>query len=85
MRPHEHTLIPGNPLIAITMIRHDLTAGLFAPVEILVTEHEKEQGTNVVYVLPSSFIPIEDNPPLRIAAEVFDAKLAALVASGVWA
>ena len=31
----------GNPLIAITMIRHDLTAGLFAPVEILVTEAEE--------------------------------------------
>ncbi len=25
--------ILGNPLLAVTMIRHDITAGLFAPVE----------------------------------------------------
>ena len=37
--------ILGNPLLAITMIRHDLTAGLFAPVEILVTEAEDGLGT----------------------------------------
>jgi uncharacterized protein (DUF302 family) len=78
-------LILGNPLIAITMIRHDLTAGLFAPVEILVTEDEKSQGTTVVYVLPSSLILIEDNPPLRIATEALDEKLAALVGSAVCA
>ena len=28
-------LVIGNPLIAITMMRHDVTAGLFAPVELL--------------------------------------------------
>ena len=28
-------VILGNPLIAITMLRHDVTAGLFAPVELL--------------------------------------------------
>ncbi|SRR6266404_1661413 len=78
-------LILGNPLIAITMIRYDLAVGLFAPVEILVTEHEKEQGANVVYVLPSSLMLIEENSPLRIAAEALDAKLAALVASAVCA
>jgi uncharacterized protein (DUF302 family) len=34
-------LIIGNPTIAITMLRHDLTAGLFVPVElILVEEHD---------------------------------------------
>src|SRR5262249_41862286 len=26
----------GNPLIAYTMLRHDITAGLFAPVELLL-------------------------------------------------
>ena len=29
-------LIIGNPTIAITMLRHDLTAGLFAPVELIL-------------------------------------------------
>jgi hypothetical protein len=28
-------VILGNPLIAITMLRHEVTAGLFAPVECL--------------------------------------------------
>jgi uncharacterized protein (DUF302 family) len=76
-------LILGNPLIAITMIRHDITAGLFAPVEILVTEHENGKGTDIVYVLPSSLILIEENPRLRAAAETLDTKLASLVASAV--
>jgi hypothetical protein len=38
----------GNPLIAITMIRHDLTASLFAPVEILVTEVDIGLGTTLM-------------------------------------
>src|ERR1700730_13929768 len=33
-------LIIGNPTIAITMLRHDLTAGLFAPVELILVEEE---------------------------------------------
>src|ERR1700730_3605815 len=37
--------IIGNPLYAITMIRHDVTAGLFAPVELLVTENIDRVGT----------------------------------------
>jgi uncharacterized protein (DUF302 family) len=70
----------GNPLIAITMIRHDITAGLFAPVEMLVTEQESGAGTTVIYVRPSSLVVIEENAPLREAAEVLDAKLESLVA-----
>jgi uncharacterized protein (DUF302 family) len=69
----------GNPLIAITMIRHDVTAGLFAPVEILVTEEEGARSA-VTYVVPSSLMVVELNPPLLAAARDLDAKLAALVA-----
>jgi uncharacterized protein (DUF302 family) len=76
-------LILGNPLIAITMLRHDLIAGLFAPVEVLVTEHEDKQGTNVVYVQPSSLIVVEYNPSLQSAAEALDTKLADLIAAAV--
>jgi uncharacterized protein (DUF302 family) len=72
--------ILGNPLIAVTMIRHDITAGLFAPVEILVTEKESGAGTNVTYMLPSSLMVIEENPPLRKAAKALDEKLDALIA-----
>jgi uncharacterized protein (DUF302 family) len=72
--------ILGNPLYAITMIRHDKTAGLFAPVELLVTEDSHQRGTTVTYVRPSSLMLIETNVPLLDAAQALDAKLAALVA-----
>lgn len=73
-------LILGNPLYAITMIRHDITAGLFAPVELLVVEESDRRGASVTYVRPSSLMVIEDNPPLLEGALALDAKLSALVA-----
>ena len=48
-------IILGNPLIAITMLKHDLTAGLSVPVELLVLER-KEGGVDVIYQLPSALI-----------------------------
>jgi uncharacterized protein (DUF302 family) len=72
--------ILGNPLVAVTMIRHDITAGLFAPVEILVTEKERDPGTTITYVRPSSLIFIEVNPPLEAATKALDEKLEALIA-----
>jgi uncharacterized protein (DUF302 family) len=72
-------VVLGNPLIAITMLRHDVTAGLFAPVELLlVGEREGEDGSSLIYVKPSSLMVVEDNPELRSAATELDAKLAAL-------
>jgi uncharacterized protein (DUF302 family) len=73
-------LMLGNPLYAITMIRHDITAGLFAPVELLVTETVDRAGATVTYVRPSSLMVIEDNPPLLAAAQALDGKLLELVA-----
>jgi uncharacterized protein (DUF302 family) len=72
-------LVLGNPLIAVTMIRHDITAGLFAPVELLVTENEDGKGTCVLYVRPSSLIVVEDNPPLLAAAQALDENVDALI------
>jgi hypothetical protein len=71
-------VVIGNPLIAITMIRHDVTAGLFAPVELLITE--EAGGSAVTYVVPSSLMVVAPNPPLLAAALELDAKLQALVA-----
>ena len=71
-------VIIGNPLIAITMLRHDLTAGLFAPVELLVVG-EDTGGCSVTYVQPSSLMVVESNPSLLAAARELDAKLAGLV------
>jgi uncharacterized protein (DUF302 family) len=69
--------IIGNPLIAITMLRHDVKAGLFAPVELLLVD-EGEGGSSLTYVKPSSLMVIEPNPELLAAAQKLDAKLAAL-------
>lgn len=71
-------VILGNPLIAITMLRHDVTAGLFAPVELLILN--EETGSSLTYVKPSSLMVVEPNPELLSAAENLDAKLAALAA-----
>jgi uncharacterized protein (DUF302 family) len=72
-------VVLGNPLIAITMLRHDVTAGLFAPVEVLLAD-EPDGGSSLTYVKPSSLMVYEDNPQLLSAAEALDAKLAALAA-----
>ena len=70
-------VILGNPLIAITMLRHDVTAGLFAPVELLLLE-EDDGRSSLTYVKPSSLIVVSPSPELLSAAEELDAKLAAL-------
>ncbi|MGJ0507431.1 MAG: hypothetical protein ACR652_09895 [Methylocystis sp.] len=54
--------------------------GLFAPVEVLVAENERGPGATITYVLPSSLIVIEENPPLLEAAKALDEKLNALIA-----
>ncbi|KAH7309306.1 hypothetical protein BKA65DRAFT_384194, partial [Rhexocercosporidium sp. MPI-PUGE-AT-0058] len=71
-------IILGNPLIAITMLKHDINAGLFVPVEIFVLE--KIEGTEIIYDLPSGLIAgLNRDPELVKAAEILDAKLAALL------
>jgi hypothetical protein len=72
-------VVLGNPLIAITMLRHDVTAGLFAPVEVLLVD-AGEGRSSLIYVKPSSLMVVESNPELLSAAEELDAKLAALAA-----
>jgi uncharacterized protein (DUF302 family) len=75
----------GNPLIAITMIRHDYTAGLFVPIELLLAESDDGLTCNVTYVVPSSLIVVDTNPQLLSAAQALDAKAEALVVSAVTA
>jgi uncharacterized protein (DUF302 family) len=71
--------ILGNPLLAITMLKHDIRAGLFAPVELMLIENEGGNGCTVIYDVPSSLMVIEENPPLLEAAQALDRKLLALV------
>ena len=70
-------VILGNPLVAITMLRHDVSAGLFAPVELLLVD-EGEGRSSLTYVKPSSLMVVKPNPELLSAAQALDAKLAAL-------
>lgn len=72
-------LVVGNPLRAITVMRHDLTAGLFAPVELILVEGDDGSGS-LTYVRPSSLMVVEPNPPLLAGALELDAKLHALAA-----
>jgi uncharacterized protein (DUF302 family) len=72
-------VIFGNPMIAITMLRHDVKAGLFAPVEALVAD-EGDGRSSLTYVKPSSLMVVEPNPELLSAAQELDAKVAALAA-----
>lgn len=70
----------GNPLIAITMLKHDRAAGLAVPVELLLLENEDRASTTVLYQLPSALIArINTEPELVKAAEALDEKLDALV------
>jgi uncharacterized protein (DUF302 family) len=73
----------GNPIIAVTMIRHDATAGLFVPMELLFTENPNGEGSAITYVVPSSLIAIDDNPSLLAAAKRLDEKLEALMVSAL--
>jgi uncharacterized protein (DUF302 family) len=73
-------VVLGNPLIAITMLRHDVSAGLFAPVEVLVM-NEGEGRSSLTYVKPSSLMVVHPNPELLSAAKELDGKLAALAST----
>lgn len=73
--------ILGNPLMAITMLEHDLDAGLFVPVELLIVEDEGGGGSRVVYMLPSGLVAgyKEASKELINAARKLDEKLEGLV------
>jgi uncharacterized protein (DUF302 family) len=75
----------GNPLIAITMIQHDYSAGLFVPIELLLAESDDGASCNVTYVVPSRLIVVGANPRLLSAALALDAKAEALVVAAVTA
>ena len=47
-------------MIVITMLRHDITAGFFVPVELLLDGRADGVGASLVYVRPPSLIAIEN-------------------------
>jgi uncharacterized protein (DUF302 family) len=70
-------VILGNPLIARTMLQHDIRAGLNVPVRLLIYEHA-DGSTRVTYDLPSSLMSGLENADVSAAAAKLDAKLIAL-------
>jgi len=42
----------GNPLVAITILKHDERAALSVPIELLIRELDNERGVEIVYLKP---------------------------------
>lgn len=80
----------GNPLIAVTMTSHDIRAGLYAPLRILVYE-SGDHSTRVEFDLPSSLFGQFNEPEVTAIARSLDRKLTNLIkkaeqaASGIFA
>jgi uncharacterized protein (DUF302 family) len=68
----------GNPLIARTMLEHDIAAGLNVPVRLMIYEDPASRTTRLTYDLPSSLMSGLKNEKVTAAAEKLDAKLIAL-------
>ncbi|PFH51462.1 hypothetical protein AMATHDRAFT_59249 [Amanita thiersii Skay4041] len=73
--------IIGNPLIAQTIIKHDIRAAYNIPPRLLVLEKPDRSGTKLVYHLPSSVMALTDNPELKAAVAILDQKLEDFVKS----
>jgi uncharacterized protein (DUF302 family) len=68
----------GNPLIARTMLEHDIAAGLNVPVRLMIYEDAVSRTTRLAYDLPSSLMSGLQNEKVAAAAIKLDAKLIAL-------
>jgi len=67
----------GNPLLAATMLQHDVAAALNVPVRLVLYEGN-DGRTRLGYDRPSSLMDRLGNPELSAAARKLDTKLAAL-------
>jgi uncharacterized protein (DUF302 family) len=72
----------GNPLFAVQMTQHDIRAGLYAPLRVLI--YQNEQGkTCVEYDRPSSLFGQFGSAKVTAVATMLDQKLEQLVAKAV--
>jgi hypothetical protein len=86
-------ILLGNPLLALTLLRHDPIAALSMPLELMIVELEDLEesgsgtlaekpvrGTRIVYQLPSSmFRVLKAETELLNLARVLDGRLEAVV------
>ena len=68
----------GNPLIARTMLRHSVAAGLNVPIRIFIYEDLNSGTTRFAYDLPSSLMSVLQNDEVMAAAKKLDEKLLSL-------
>lgn len=68
----------GNPLIAIKMTRHDIRAGLYAPLRMFVYEAD-DHSTRVEYDQPSSLFGQFNDPEVTAVAQSLDIKLVKVI------
>jgi uncharacterized protein (DUF302 family) len=72
----------GNPLFAVRMTQHNIRAGLYAPLRVLVYEDEGGK-TCVEYDRPSSLFGQFGNAKVTEVATMLDQKLEQLVAGAI--
>jgi uncharacterized protein (DUF302 family) len=72
----------GNPLFAIQMTQHDIRAGLYAPLRVLIYENEHRK-TCVEYDKPSSLFGQFGNAKVTEVATMLDRKMEQLVAKAI--
>jgi len=68
----------GNPIIASTMTRHDIRAGLYAPLHVLVFEGD-DKLVHVEYDLPSTLFGQFGNSEVTKVGIALDTKLLTLI------
>jgi len=68
----------GNPLTAIEMTRHDIRAGLYAPLRVFVYETD-DHLTQIDYDRPSSLFGKFNNPNVTTVAQSLDKKLVNII------
>ena len=74
--------VVGNPLFALQMTQHDIRAGLYAPLRVLLYENERGR-TCLEYDKPSSLFGQFNDDRIASVASMLDRKLEALVAAAV--
>jgi uncharacterized protein (DUF302 family) len=74
--------VVGNPLFAVRMTQHDIRAGLYAPLRVLLYEND-EGKTCLEYDKPSSLIGQFGNAEVTAVATTLDRKLEELAAEAI--
>ena len=74
--------VVGNPLFALQMTQHDIRAGLYAPLRVLLYEDDRGR-TCLEYDKPSSLFGQFQNDRISPTAPMLDKKLEDLVTTAI--